>query len=306
MPGSAHLHWHSMRDRTKELRQDDSDSEAEEHKVFIITVPNGSKDETEVNEQFLQTTRQIRDALQLLREKVKELDTSQMKVLTTPIPEENMKKDLQAIREDIKRMAKDIRSKLQSIEVKEDEEHIRSSVHTRMRKTQHGVLSQQFIELINHCNSLQTQYRENNVKRIKRQLQITGHNVTDEQFDEMLEAGQTDVFTCNILKDTQLTKQALNEIEARHEEILKLEKSIVELHDMFMYLAMEVEAQGETIDNIEKNIMRSNDYVEKAREQLSQAVENKHKARKKKLYIAICVLILVIVLIIIITVAVMS
>ena len=46
-----------------------------------------------------------------------------------------------------------------------------------------------------------------------------------------------------ILSDAKATKQALNEIETRCEEILKLEKSIRDLHDMFQYLAMEVEAQ---------------------------------------------------------------
>ncbi|KAG9467972.1 hypothetical protein GDO78_013955, partial [Eleutherodactylus coqui] len=130
-----------------------------------------------------------------------------------------------------------------------------------------------------------------------------GSNVTDEQFDEMLESGQTDVFTCNILKDTQITKQALNEIETRHEEILKLERSIVELHDMFTYLAMEVEAQGETIDSIEKNILHSTDYVERAKKQLEQAVDNRTKARKKKIYIAICVVVLLIIIAIIIGVS---
>ncbi|XP_075174754.1 syntaxin-4 [Anomaloglossus baeobatrachus] len=214
-----------------------------------------------------------------------------------------MKKDLQTLREEIKRIAKEIRSKLQIIEIKEDDEEVRRSVHLRMKKTQHAVLSQQFFEILNQCNLVQTQYRDNNVKRIKRQLQITGHSVTDEQFDEMLESGQTDVFTCNILKDTQVTKQALNEIEARHEEILKLEKSIVELHDMFMYLAMEVEAQGETIDSIEKNILHSTDYVEKAKKQLDQAVDNRQKARKKKVYIAICLAIFIIVVVLIVTVS---
>ena len=46
-----------------------------------------------------------------------------------------------------------------------------------------------------------------------------------------------------ILIDAKATRQALNEIESRHDEILKLERSIRDLHDMFQYLAMEVEAQ---------------------------------------------------------------
>lgn len=40
-----------------------------------------------------------------------------------------------------------------------------------------------------------------------------------------------------------MTKQALNEIETRHTEIIKLENSIRELHDMFVDMAMLVESQ---------------------------------------------------------------
>lgn len=40
-----------------------------------------------------------------------------------------------------------------------------------------------------------------------------------------------------------MTKQALNEIETRHNEIIKLENSIRELHDMFVDMAMLVESQ---------------------------------------------------------------
>ena len=43
--------------------------------------------------------------------------------------------------------------------------------------------------------------------------------------------------------DSQISKQALNEIETRHSEIMKLETSIRELHDMFLDMAMLVESQ---------------------------------------------------------------
>jgi len=46
-----------------------------------------------------------------------------------------------------------------------------------------------------------------------------------------------------IITDTQQAKQSLKDIEARHNDIMKLEKSIKELHDMFMDMAMLVESQ---------------------------------------------------------------
>lgn len=43
--------------------------------------------------------------------------------------------------------------------------------------------------------------------------------------------------------ETQQARQTLADIEARHADIIKLENSIRELHDMFMDMAMLVENQ---------------------------------------------------------------
>ena len=48
------------------------------------------------------------------------------------------------------------------------------------------------------------------------------------------------------MTDTQQAKQTLADIEARHADIIKLENSIRELHDMFMDMAMLVESQVKT------------------------------------------------------------
>ena len=42
--------------------------------------------------------------------------------------------------------------------------------------------------------------------------------------------------------ETQAAKKTLADIEARHQDIMKLENSIRELHDMFMDMAMLVES----------------------------------------------------------------
>lgn len=109
-----------------------------------------------------------------------------------------------------------------------------------------------------------------------------------------------------------MTKQALNEIETRHNEIIKLETSIRELHDMFVDMAMLVESQvqaapvwgspraprmpfladphspffifprlqGEMIDRIEYNVEHSVDYVERAVSDTKKAVKYQSKARR--------------------------
>ncbi|MGH0167720.1 UNVERIFIED_CONTAM: hypothetical protein FKN15_052550 [Acipenser sinensis] len=67
---------------------------------------------------------------------------------------------------------------------------------------------------------------------------------------------------------------------------------------MFIYLAMEVEAQGEMINRIEDNILQSSDFIESAAKHTQNAVEYKQKARKKKIWIAVCVSVLLLIIII--------
>ncbi|KAJ6651673.1 hypothetical protein lerEdw1_020730 [Lerista edwardsae] len=97
--------------------------------------------------------------------------------------------------------------------------------------------------------------------------------------------------------DSQISKQALSEIEGRHKDIVRLESSIKELHDMFVDIAMLVEnqlrvcsfsaflffsscLQGEIVDNIELNMMHTVDHIEKAREETKKALKYQSKARK--------------------------
>ncbi|XP_071368098.1 syntaxin-4 isoform X2 [Centroberyx affinis] len=289
-----------MRDRTKELGNSaECSDEDEEGRALMIKPGTSSAKEEKENEAFFRKVQEIREGLETLKKKVSDLENKQKTVLGVALPEDGMKKQLQTLREEIKTMANQIQKKLKTIEPKKaDDDGKYIPINTRMQRTQHGVLCKEFVELMGHCNTIQSQYRDRNVERIQRQLKITGSNVTDAELDVMLESGQTDVFTQNILIDAKATKQALNEIESRHDEILKLERSIRDLHDMFQYLAMEVEAQGEMVDRIETNIKQSSNYVEKAKADTEKAVTYQQKARKKKFWIAICVAILILILVI--------
>ncbi|KAM4715537.1 syntaxin-4 isoform 1-T1 [Anableps anableps] len=289
-----------MRDRTKELGNNaEASDDDEEGKALMFKPGTSSAKDDKENDAFFKKVQDIHEVLHTLKRMVAELENKQKTVLGVALPEESMKKELQTLRDEIKTLAGQVQRKLKSIEPKKgDDDGKYISINVRMQRTQHGVLSKEFVELMGHCNTIQAQYRDRNVERIQRQLKITGTNVTDEELDSMLESGQTDVFTQNILIDAKATKQALNEIESRHDEILKLERSIRELHEMFQYLAMEVEAQGEMVNRIENNINQSSNYVEKAKTNIEQAVTYQRKARKRKIWIAICLAILILIIVI--------
>uniref|UniRef100_A0A0K8REC3 Putative snare protein syntaxin 1 n=1 Tax=Ixodes ricinus TaxID=34613 RepID=A0A0K8REC3_IXORI len=101
--------------------------------------------------------------------------------------------------------------------------------------------------------------------------------------------------------ETRKARQTLAEIEARHHDIIKLEKSIRELHDMFMdYSRRLVESQGEMVDRIEYHDKNASAYIDTATQETRRAVRYQSKARKKRVFILICVAVLAVLLVIII------
>jgi len=111
----------------------------------------------------------------------------------------------------------------------------------------------------------------------------------------MMEEGKFSIFTDNMVHETEQARQTLADVETRHNDILKLEKSLIELHDMFMEMAALVESQGEMIDRIETHVTSTQDFVETATVQLKKAVLLQSAARRKLIWIIVTVIILVVV-----------
>ncbi|XP_063253505.1 syntaxin-3 isoform X1 [Prinia subflava] len=176
-------------------------------------------------------------------------------------------------------MANSVRNKLKSMERNIEQDEARSSADLRIRKSQHSVLSRKFVDVMTKYNEAQVDFRERSKGRIQRQLEITGKNTTDEELEEMLESGNPSIFTSGIM-DSQISKQALSEIEGRHKDIVRLESSIKELHDMFVDIAMLVENQGAMIDRIENNMDQSVGFVERAVADTKKAVKYQSEARR--------------------------
>ncbi|XP_042308498.1 syntaxin-3 isoform X1 [Sceloporus undulatus] len=261
-----------MKDRLEQLKakqdQDDADDDLE------IAIDN-----TAFMDEFFAEIEETRQNIDKISENVEEAKRLYSIILSAPIPEPKTKDDLEQLTADIKKMANSVRNKLKSMERNIEQDEVRSSADLRIRKSQHSVLSRKFVDVMTKYNEAQVDFRERSKGRIQRQLEITGKNTTDEELEEMLESGNPSIFTSGIM-DSQISKQALSEIEGRHKDIVRLESSIKELHDMFVDIAMLVENQGEIVDNIELNVMHTLDHVEKAREETKKALKYKSSARK--------------------------
>ncbi|XP_076107276.1 syntaxin isoform X3 [Mytilus galloprovincialis] len=247
---------------------------------------------------FFEQVEEIRGMIDKISANVEDVKKKHSMILMAPQNDDKMKEELEELMSDIKKTANKVRGKLKVIEqnIEQEEHSNKSSADLRIRKTQHATLSRKFVEVMNDYNSCQIDYRERCKGRIIRQLEITGRTTTDEQLEDMLESGNPKIFTQDIIMETQQAKQTLADIEARHNDIIKLENSIRELHDMFMDMAMLVEQQGEMIDRIEYNVEQAVDYIETAKMDTKKAVKYQSKARRKKIMIIICLAVLVVVI----------
>nr|XP_033812270.1 syntaxin-2 isoform X1 [Geotrypetes seraphini]XP_033812271.1 syntaxin-2 isoform X1 [Geotrypetes seraphini] len=276
-----------MRDRLADLTACKGNEEDGETTVVV--------EKDHFMDEFFHQVEDLRNSITKISQIVEEVKKKHSTILSAPNPGDKTKEELEDLNKEIKRIANKVRAKLKTIEQSfdQDDNVNRTSVDLRIRKTQHSVLSRKFVEVMTEYNETQTLFRERSKGRIQRQLEITGKSTTDDELEEMLESGNPSIFTSDIISDSQITRQALNEIESRHKDIMKLESSIRELHEMFMDMAMLVETQGEMINNIEKNVMNAADYVEHAKEETKKAVRYQSKARRKKWIAAILVLVLI-------------
>ncbi|EDO37354.1 predicted protein [Nematostella vectensis] len=289
-----------MRDRLDFLRAEDNtrDDGPPEYEDSIA-IPMGG----EFMDDFFQQTANIRENIDKIAQDVERVKKAHSAVLSSAVPDQEVKDNLEICMSRIQKTANTVRSRIKAMEqqIKEDEKQ-GGSLHNnyaeaRIKKCQHATLSRKFIEVMSEYNTTQTEYRELCKARICRQLEITGKSKTSEEVEDMLESGNPSIFTSDIVIQTQQAKQALGDIEARHRDIITLEKNIQELHEMFQDMYMLVESQGEMIDRIEFNVEQAVDYVQSAKTDTKKALTYQSKARRKKILIIICCLILLAIII---------
>jgi len=286
------------KDRLAALRAAQSDEDDMGGDEAAVTMEGSKMDD------FFLEVEEIRSNIDKIQANVEEVKRKHSAILSAPQTNEKMKQELEDFMSDIKRTANRVRSKLKVIETGIEQEDLvnKASAELRIKKTQLSTLSRKFVEVMTEYNRTQTDYRERCKSRIQRQLEITGRTTTNEELEDMLEQGNPAVFTQGIIMDTAAAKQTLADIEARHADIIKLETSIKELHDMFMDMAMLVDSQGEMIDRIEYHVEHAVDYVQTATQDTKKALKYQSKARRNKLFLYGAVAVVVLVLIIIVAV----
>jgi syntaxin 1B/2/3 len=111
---------------------------------------------------------------------------------------------------------------------------------------------------------------------------VTGQRVDEERIDALIESGEAEtIFQRAILEQGRgRVLDTLAEIQERHRAVKGLEQSLMELHQIFLDMAVLVEAQGELLDNVERQVARSVEYVQSGTAALQDAKRLQKNTRK--------------------------
>lgn len=87
------------------------------------------------------------------------------------------------------------------------------------------------------------------------------------------------------------------EIQERHDAVKGIERNLMELHQVFLDMAVLVESQGEQLDNIQNQVERASSFVRGGTQQLVVAKKTQRNTRKWYCYGIILLLIIIAIII---------
>eukprot|EP00092_Neocalanus_flemingeri_P008673 GFUD01009343.1.p1 GENE.GFUD01009343.1~~GFUD01009343.1.p1 ORF type:complete len:273 (+),score=79.87 GFUD01009343.1:501-1319(+) len=244
----------------------------------------------ETLDEFLARVEELNTGVSNLTENVNNLKTVQQKVLNEPSQQERQKQ--LSIQNNLIHENKVIGRKIQK-QIKEEQQKLvklerdQTISDINIRNTQIRSISRRFLDVWTEYNNAQVEFREKNKKALIRNIKITdpNSNVTVEEIEEKLDAGDVTVLS-SIIKETAQAKEDMKMLENRHAEMIKLEKGISEIHEMFLDLSNMVNLQGEAVDRIDVRVGEAASHVEEGRKQLLQAEKKQKSARRKKFILA--------------------
>lgn len=118
----------------------------------------------------------------------------------------------------------------------------------------------------------------------RREYSIHGYNLKDEKIDEMIRNGEKPemIVKHQILFGNETSSQIKNKTQEtvdKYQDVLILEASVAELHQMFLDLAVLTQIQGEMLDNIELSVQQTNEWTGSGNEDLVKSIEYQKSIR---------------------------
>jgi len=262
--------------------------------------------------QFFSDVELVKNAVNTIREATAQLATiTQNAVLATSSEREaELSREMSPLVQSANKKASFAKQMLQHLKL--DTERMKSTSSPdvkpsdlRIRENLLNTLMRRFVDVMKDYQNEQTNYKSEIVKKVRRQVQIVKPDATEDEITAVMrsEGGSDQLFQDLILKgDAAESIQAMyDHVQVRYNEVQEIEKSVLELHQIFVDFAFLTEQQGEMLDQISLHVSNTVEYIESANKEYTIAVDYLQSLRRKQCY---CCIFLIVVLTIVIGVAV--
>jgi len=144
---------------------------------------------------------------------------------------------------------------------------------------------------------IQEEYREVVERRV---FTVTGTKADEETIDRLIETGDSEQIFQKAIQEQGRGRimDTLAEIQERHDAVRDIEKKLLDLHQIFLDMAVLVESQGDMLDNIETQVSNAVDHVQSGTVALQKAKTLQRNSRKW-MCIAIIILLIIVAVIVV-------
>ncbi|KAJ9132855.1 hypothetical protein P3X46_033681 [Hevea brasiliensis] len=197
----------------------------------------------------------------------------------------------------ILRKAKVIKSRLESLDRSNVDNRSLSTAYKegspidRTRVSVTNGLRVKLRNMMHDFQSLRDQICKDHKEGLKRRYyNVTGEQPSEEMIEKMvLGGGQEKVF--------EGKTDLVMENQERHEALKEIQRSLTELHQLFLDMAVLVEKQGDDINNIEENVACAGTYITGGTNGLYYAKQMKKKRSNWGCWIGLILLVLLVILV---------
>jgi len=270
-------------------------------------------EEDKVMAQFFQEVEQIQAAITTIRRNVRSIQQLSNDLVVGTVGEDASEKktaEMNSLLTETKGIVERTQKRLEKMaeQNKADEEDPDQcdKAELRIRKNMHGTLVSKFSDITRQFADVQSDYQQSMKDRMARQCKVVNPDLTTEEIDQIVEAGNSAVFQDAILEHDLRDKatEALAYVEKKHNEIVKLGESIEQLHQLFLDLSTLVAANGELINQIEDNCQLAAEYTSEGLQSINNTAVIQKKSRKKLcaiIWIAVVAIIVIVIVVSVVT-----
>ncbi|XP_065622558.1 syntaxin-132 isoform X1 [Quercus suber] len=256
------------------------------------------------NKQIQETEKQVEKLSGLLKQ-LKDAN-EESKAVTKASAMKAIKKRMEKDIDEVGKIARNVKGKLEAISKDNISNRQKPGCEKgtgvdRARMNMTNALMKKFKELMIEFQTLrqriQDEYREVVERRV---MTVTGTRPDDETIDHLIETGNSEQIFQKAMQEAG-RGQVLNtveEIQERHDVVKEIEKKLLDLHQIYLDMAVLVEAQGEILDNIENQVTTAVDHVQRGTTVLQNA-KKLQKNSRKWMCIAIIILLVIVAVIVV-------